>query len=158
MKTLSKASKAPCTCTTKGAKQNKRCSESFGPWTQSDSRTVTSPAFFVPRLTFFTWSVRSRSRQNSGCNTVRPLNSGEPSYDGIYSRLSLGESRRQYKLAAQASASTRTACEENKNTEAQRTQSYPSHLPSVTSVPLCFKSTRPKGIAKFKLCNFKTRK
>ena len=27
----------------------------------------------------------------------------------------------------------------NKNTEAQRTQSFPSHLSSVISVPLCFK-------------------
>ena len=44
----------------------------------------------------------------------------------------------------QASASTKTAYEDDKNTEAQ---SYPSHRPSVTSVPLCFKSTRPKEIS-----------
>ena len=53
----------------------------------------------------------------------------------------------KYKLDARASASTRTPYEEDKNTEAQRTQSYPSHLPSVTSVPLCFKSASPMRIA-----------
>ena len=34
----------------------------------------------------------SRSRQTSRGGTVWPLNSGEPSYDSIYSRLSLRES------------------------------------------------------------------
>ena len=53
----------------------------------------------------------------------------------------------KYKLAEQANVSTRMAFVEDKNTEAQRTQSYPSHLLSVTSVSLCFKSTRPKGIS-----------
>lgn len=31
-------------------------------------------------------------------------------------------------------------CEENKNTEARRTQSFPSRLSSVISVPPCFKN------------------
>ena len=53
----------------------------------------------------------------------------------------------KYKLAEQANVSTRMAYVEDKNTEAQRTQSYPSHLPSVTSVPLCFKSASPVRIA-----------
>ena len=53
----------------------------------------------------------------------------------------------RYKLDAQASVSTTTAYVEDKNTEAQRTQSYPSYLPSVISEPLYFKSTRSKGIS-----------
>ena len=36
------------------------------------------------RLTFFS---RSRSRQTSGCGSIRLLNSGEASYDASYSRL-----------------------------------------------------------------------
>ena len=38
----------------------------------------------------FKWS-RNRDYQTSGCGTVRPLNSGEPSYDGLQCRLSLRE-------------------------------------------------------------------
>ena len=33
-------------------------------------------------------------------------------------------------------------CAEDENTEAQRTQSFPSRLSSVISVPLCFKSEK----------------
>ncbi len=34
-------------------------------------------------------------------------------------------------------------CKEDKNTEAQRTQSFASRLSSVISVPLCFKNGSP---------------
>ena len=43
--------------------------------------------FVVPPLR----GIRSRSRQTSGRGTVRPLNSGEPSYVASHCCLSLGE-------------------------------------------------------------------
>ncbi len=53
----------------------------------------------------------------------------------------------KYKLATHANASTRTACEEDKNTEAL---SFPSHLFSVTSV---FQIYQPKEITNMQLQN-----
>ena len=44
---------------------------------------IFSGVFVVPLSN----GIRSRSRQTSGSGTVRPLNSGEPSYDAIQSRL-----------------------------------------------------------------------